>query len=88
LCCLLERVWISGTRLLLLTSNHTSSLASLLVSTSALALLEKAWGKEGFPAAFEAVLMVETDGRTVLRGWPVAFRAVDASDWEQAVTAP
>jgi hypothetical protein len=78
----------SGACLLLLIAQHTSSLASLLVSTASLDLIEDAWRKEGFPPGFEAVVEIESDSNTVLRGWPVSLRALPAMDWEQAITTP
>ena len=78
----------SGTLLLTMTAQQTSPLASILTTPTSLELFDSAWRKAGAPPYFEAVVQVEMDGSTVLRAWPVAFREITASAWEESVTTP
>ena len=75
---------LPGTRLLLITGNSTYPLIYSLVTPASLQAVENAWQKAGSPDFFEMVLNAEVEGRgnTVLRMWPEAVHAVDASAWK------
>lgn len=71
--------------LLLLTSQHTATLASPLLSSATSGSFEDAWRKGGSPSHFEAVVEVETDGKNALRTRIAAIRAIRFTGWQRYV---
>jgi hypothetical protein len=68
-----------GTRSLLLAGRHATAMASLLASDGGLNLVEERWIQAGRPDGWEMVMQAEIHGETVLRAWPVGFRAIHPS---------
>jgi hypothetical protein len=65
---------VEGTKLLVL-AGDTASLVSCLIAEPSFDLLEAKWRSHQAPPYFEVVLMPETEGDTLLKVQPVAFRA-------------
>jgi hypothetical protein len=65
---------VKGTKLLVL-AGDTASLVSCLIAEPSFDLLEAKWRSHQSPPYFEVVLLPETEGDTLLKVQPVAFRA-------------
>ncbi|HYZ87432.1 MAG TPA: hypothetical protein VE621_23655 [Bryobacteraceae bacterium] len=68
-----------GTNLLLLGGQYASA-TPFLTSPSGVDAIEEMWRKHNRPAHFEAVIMAETEGETVVKAHIVAFRAAAVND--------
>lgn len=75
-----------GTQLMLFSATRTAPLASFLISPAGARALDQVWARNGSPAYFEVVVMTETSASSLVKGTPVAFRAVSPSLWKQGVT--
>lgn len=68
-----------GTRILLL-GGRTAAPSSFLTSPAGLATMEAIWSRRGGPAFFEAVVMAELEGDSLVRADVTAFRPVRVTD--------
>ncbi len=75
-----------GTQLMLFSATRTAPLASFLISPAGAKAMDQVWVRNGSPAYFEVVVMTETSGNSLVKGTPVAFRAVSPNLWKQSVT--
>ncbi len=66
------------TRLLVLTSRHTSALVSFLTSANGQDQLDRIWKAHGSPEYYEIVVTAEMNGENLVRFWPVALHPVQA----------
>ena len=72
----------AGTKLVLLSGQHTAPLASFLTSPITLRELDAYLARHGNPEYFEMVVESEVEGSKLLKATPVAFRATPASFWK------
>lgn len=65
----------AGLKILLLESEDTGGLTTLLTSSAGSDAIEEMWRADGSPAFYEMVVMTELEGHAPLRSWPVALHA-------------
>jgi hypothetical protein len=70
------------TRSLLLMGRTLTSMTTMLLSLDGLKLLDEQWIKGGSPEAWEMVIEAEVYRDTVLKVWPVSFRAIPDTFWK------
>ena len=70
------------TRSLLLMGRTLTSMTTMLLSLDGLKLLDEQWVKGGSPDSWEMVIEAEVYRDTILKVWPVSFRAIPASFWK------
>ena len=70
------------TRSLLLMGRTLTSMTTMLLSLDGLKLLDEQWAKGGSPDSWEMVIEAEVYRDTILKVWPVSFRAIPASFWK------
>jgi hypothetical protein len=70
------------TRSLLLMGRTLTSMTTMLLSLDGLKLLDEQWVKGGSPDAWEMVIEAEVYRDTVLKVWPVSFRAIPDTFWK------
>jgi hypothetical protein len=70
------------TRSLLLMGRTLSSMTTMLLSLDGLKLLDEQWVKGGSPDSWEMVIEAEIYRDTVLKVWPVSFRAIPDTFWK------
>lgn len=70
------------TRSLLLMGRNLTSMTSMLLSTDGLKLLDEQWTKGGSPGSWEMVIEAEVYRDTILKVWPVSFRAIPETFWK------
>ncbi len=75
-----------GTQLMLFSATRTAPLASFLISPAGAKTLDQVWASNGSPAYFEVIVLAETSANSLVKGTPVAFRAVSPGLWKQGVT--
>jgi hypothetical protein len=66
------------TRLLVLTSRHTSALVAFLTSANGQDQLDRIWNAHGSPEYYEIVVAAEMNGENLVRFWPVALHPIPA----------
>jgi hypothetical protein len=70
------------TRSLLLMGRTLTSMTTMLLSLDGLKLLDEQWVKGGSPDSWEMVIEAEVYRDTVLKVWPVSFRAIPETFWK------
>ena len=70
------------TRSLLLMGRNLTSMTTMLLSLDGLKLLDEQWSKGGSPDSWEMVIQAEIYRDTVLKVWPVSFRAIPPTFWK------
>jgi len=70
------------TRSLLLMGRTLTSMTTMLLSLDGLKLLDEQWIKGGSPESWEMVIEAEVYRDTVLKVWPVSFRAIPDTFWK------
>jgi hypothetical protein len=70
------------TRSLLLMGRTLTSMTTMLLSLDGLKLLDDQWVKGGSPDSWEMVIEAEVYRDTVLKVWPVSFRAIPDTFWK------
>jgi hypothetical protein len=70
------------TRSLLLMGRTLTSMTTMLLSLDGLKLLDEQWVKGGSPDSWEMVIEAEVYRDTVLKVWPVSFRAIPDTFWK------
>ena len=70
------------TRSLLLMGRTLTSMTTMLLSLDGLKLLDEQWVKGGSPDSWEMVIEAEIYRDTVLKVWPVSFRAIPETFWK------
>lgn len=70
------------TRSLLLMGRTLTSMTTMLLSLDGLKLLDEQWVKGGSPNAWEMVIEAEIYRDTILKVWPVSFRAIPDTFWQ------
>ena len=70
------------TRSLLLMGRTLTTMTTMLLSLDGLKLLDEQWIKGGSPDSWEMVIEAEVYRDTVLKVWPVSFRAIPDTFWK------
>jgi hypothetical protein len=70
------------TRSLLLMGRTLTSMTTMLLALDGLKLLDDQWVKGGSPDSWEMVIEAEVYRDTVLKVWPVSFRAIPETFWK------